>query len=113
MKKNRIKPNPTPQTTQIVNLSHDGKGVARINGKATFIPGALAQERVEFHYTKIKKDFDEGQLLSVLDASPLRVTPRCPHYQLCGGCSLQHLDPEQQIHFKQEQLLDLLARLGQ
>ncbi len=112
MRRTRSKPNPTPQTAQIVNLSHDGKGVARINGKATFIQGALPGETVEFQYTRVKKDFDEGQLLSVIDASALRVEPKCAHYAMCGGCSLQHLSEKEQIHFKQEQLIDLLARYG-
>lgn len=112
MKRTRSKPNPTPQITQIVNLSHDGKGVARINGKATFIQGALPGETVEFRYTRIKKDFDEGLLLSVIEPSPLRVEPNCPHYSMCGGCSLQHLNEQEQIHLKQEQLLDLLSRYG-
>lgn len=112
MRRFKSKPDTTPQRAQIVNLSHDGKGVARINGKATFIPGALPNELVEFQYTRVKKDFDEGRLLSIIEPSPLRVEPKCPHYQMCGGCSLQHMNEEEQIHFKQEQLLDLLSRFG-
>lgn len=112
MKRTRVKSNPIPQTAQIVNLSHDGKGVARINGKTTFIQGALPGELVEFQYTRVKKDFDEGRLLSVINPSDLRVAPQCPHYTMCGGCSLQHLHEEEQIYFKQEQLIDLLFRYG-
>lgn len=112
MKRIRSKPDSTPQIAQIVNLSHDGKGIARINGKATFIPGALPDEQVEFQYTRKKKDFDEGKLISVIEPSPLRVEPRCAHYQMCGGCSLQHMSEKEQIHFKQDQLLDLLRRFG-
>lgn len=112
MRRTRAKPNPTPQITEVVNLSHDGKGVARINGKATFIEGALPGETVEFQYTSVKKDYDEGRLLSVINPSNFRVEPKCPHYALCGGCSLQHLNEQDQIHFKQEQLLDLLSRYG-
>jgi 23S rRNA (uracil1939-C5)-methyltransferase len=112
MKRVKSKPDPTPQNAKIVNLSHDGKGVARIEGKATFIQGALPDETVEFQYTRKKKDFDEGRLLTVIEASPLRVEPKCPHYQMCGGCSLQHMSEQEQIHFKQEQLLDLLSRFG-
>ncbi|MCW8407590.1 23S rRNA (uracil(1939)-C(5))-methyltransferase RlmD [Legionella sp. PATHC035] len=112
MRRAKPKHNPTPQTAQIDNLSHDGKGVARIQGKATFIQGALPGELVEFQYKRIKKDFDEGLLLKVLKPSSLRVEPKCPHYSMCGGCSLQHMSAEEQIHFKQEQLLDLLSRYG-
>ncbi|WP_454783807.1 23S rRNA (uracil(1939)-C(5))-methyltransferase RlmD [Legionella sp. WA2024007413] len=112
MRRAKSKLNPTTQTAQIDNLSHDGKGIARINGKATFIQGALPGELVEFQYTRIKKDFDEGFLLKVVEPSTLRVEPKCPHYSMCGGCSLQHMNEEEQIHFKQEQLLDLLGRYG-
>ncbi|KTD68127.1 23S rRNA (uracil-5-)-methyltransferase RumA [Legionella steelei] len=112
MRRAKAKQNPTPQTAQVDNLSHDGKGIARIDGKATFIQGALPNELVEFQYTRVKKDFDEGFLLNVLEPSPIRVEPKCPHYSMCGGCSLQHMNEAEQIHFKQEQLLDLLSRYG-
>lgn len=112
MRRFKSKPDPTPQTATIENLSHDGRGIARINGKATFIQGALPDEVVEFQYTRVKKDFDEGRLLSVIEPSPLRVEPKCPHYQMCGGCSMQHLSEAEQIHLKQDQLLDLLSRFG-
>ncbi len=112
MRRAKSKLNPATQTAQIDNLSHDGKGIARIQGKATFIQGALPGETVEFQYTRVKKDFDEGLLLRVLEPSSLRVEPKCPHYLMCGGCSLQHMSEEEQIHFKQNQLLDLLSRYG-
>lgn len=103
---------PTPQSATIEKLSNEGRGVARINGKATFIEGALPQEVVRFTYTRKKKDFDEGRLLEILQPSPLRVEPKCPHYHLCGGCSMQHLATETQIQLKQEQLLELLKRFA-
>lgn len=112
MKRTKSKLPAETQVSRIDNLSHDGRGVARINGKATFIQGALPGELVEFQYSRVKKDFDEGRLLSVIEPSALRVEPKCPHYSMCGGCSLQHLNSNEQIHFKQEQLLDLLSRFG-
>lgn len=112
MRRGKARPDPTPHQTKVDNLSHDGKGVARIDGKATFIQGALPDELVEFQYTRTKKDFDEGRLLSVIESSPLRVEPKCSHYLMCGGCSLQHMKEEEQIKFKQEHLLDLLSRYG-
>ncbi|TAL59826.1 MAG: 23S rRNA (uracil(1939)-C(5))-methyltransferase RlmD [Legionella sp.] len=110
MSRAKLKNNPIPQIARIDNLSHEGRGIARIEGKATFIQGALPGELVEFKYTRTKKDFAEGQILQVIESSPLRVEPQCPHYAMCGGCSLQHLQEEEQIHFKQNQLLDLLSR---
>ena len=99
-------------TTFVEGLSHDGRGIARLEGKTTFIDGALPNEMVTFQYTVKKKDYDEGAVLSVEQASPQRVEPRCPHFVMCGGCSLQHLEGSAQIHEKQTLLLDLLARVG-
>jgi 23S rRNA (uracil1939-C5)-methyltransferase len=112
MKRISKKPPTTPQTAEVVHLSHDGKGIARIQGKTTFIQGALPDEHVTFQYTRIKKDFDEGQLLEVIEPSMLRVEPKCPHYAVCGGCALQHMQEEAQIQYKQKHLLDLLTRYG-
>ena len=99
-------------TTEIESFSHDGRGIARIEGKTTFIQGALPGETVSFQYTRKKKDFDEGAVVEVITASESRAAPRCPHYQTCGGCSLQHLNEESQIHVKQSLLLDMLQRIG-
>lgn len=93
-------------------LSHEGRGIAHIEGKTTFIEGALPGEEVEFRYTKHHRQYDEAQMVQVLTPSPDRVTPLCQHYAICGGCTLQHLAPEAQIAHKQQALLDLLARVG-
>lgn len=113
MSRRKVVPLPrTPFHAEVEKFSHDGRGIARINGKTTFIKGALPQESISFIYNRKKKDFDEGYLHEVIKPSPNRVTPRCPHYTLCGGCSLQHLDENQQIIQKQALLLDLLRRIG-
>ncbi len=97
---------------EIADMAHDGRGVTRVDGKATFIQGALPGERVRFRYIKVKRSHDEGAATAVLEAAPERVAPRCPHYALCGGCSLQHLAPEAQIQAKQGVLMDNLRQLG-
>lgn len=102
----------TPQTAVIEKFSHDGRGIARISGKTTFIAGALPTETVQFVYTRRKSDFDEGRVESIVIPSSDRVEPHCPHYALCGGCSLQHLSAEAQIQAKQTLLIDALARVG-
>ena len=94
-------------------MSHDGRGVARVDGKTTFIRGALPGERVEFVYTRKHRARDEGRCVKVLEASPERVEPRCVHFRLCGGCSLQHQAADRQIHAKARILRDNLERLGQ
>ena len=96
----------------IDDIAHGGRGVARVGDKATFIQGALAGERVMFRYIKRKRSYDEGVTTQVLDAAPERIQPRCPHYAICGGCSLQHMAPAAQIAAKQAVLLDNLRQLG-
>ncbi len=97
---------------EVVDLAHDGRGVARVAGKAVFIAGALPGERVSYRLLKRRRQLDEAQLIEVLTPSPDRVQPRCVHFGLCGGCTLQHLDPAAQRAAKQRQLLDNLQRIG-
>ncbi len=101
------------QEADVVDLAHDGRGVARVDGKAVFIEGALPGERVRFRVFKRRRQFDEAGLVDVLTASPDRVIPRCAHYGVCGGCSLQHLSPAAQLAAKERQLLENLQRIGQ
>ncbi len=104
---------PLPQEAfeaTIINTSHDGRGIAQINGKKTFLFGALPGETVKFKYTKQRGRFDEGQVIDVINASPDRNPPRCPHFGMCGGCSQQHIKPEVQIKQKQEAVKELFQQ---
>lgn len=94
------------------SLAHDGRGIARIEGKTIFIEGALPCERVRFRYSTHHRHFDEGRLTDVIEASSERVEPRCAHFAVCGGCSLQHLAPEAQLRAKDAMLRETLARIG-
>ncbi len=100
------------QQAAVVDLAHDGRGIARVEGKAVFIEGALPGEQVRYRVFKRRRQFDEGGLVDVIVASPDRVVPRCAHFGVCGGCSLQHLAPAAQLAAKQRQLLDNLERIG-
>ncbi|MFO3707265.1 23S rRNA (uracil(1939)-C(5))-methyltransferase RlmD [Xanthomonas codiaei] len=105
----------TPFQTAITDLSHDGRGVARRDGeggKVTFISGALPGELVRAEPTARSRHFDEARTIEVLEASPQRVAPRCPHFGICAGCVLQHLEESQQIVAKQRVLTDNLERIG-
>ncbi len=101
-----------PVEAEIESLSHEGRGVAHIDGKAVFISGALPGEKVTFIYTSQRRSHDEGKIEEVITASPDRVEPKCRHYAICGGCSLQHLSSEAQINYKQQSMLDGLKHLG-
>ncbi len=97
---------------EITDLIHDGRGVAHVDGKAIFVSGALPGERVRARLNARHRHFDEAQTEEVLLASPDRVEPRCAHFGICGGCSLQHLSPAAQIAAKQKILLENLERIG-
>jgi 23S rRNA (uracil1939-C5)-methyltransferase len=96
----------------VTDLSHDGRGVAHHEGKTIFVDDALPGERVVWSVYKRSRNFDEAALKEVLEPSADRAVPACPHFGVCGGCVLQHLQPEQQLAFKQTQLLESLARIG-
>ena len=103
----------TPFPADIHALTHDGRGVARrADGKAVFIAGALPGEQVMARQTARSRSYDEAVTLEVLNASPDRVAPRCPHFGTCGGCALQHLDESVQIIAKQRVLQENLERIG-
>ena len=100
------------QEADIVDLAHDGRGIARVDGKVVFIEGALPGEHVRFRVLKRRRQMDEAGLVDVLQASPDRVVPRCAHFGICGGCSLQHLSAAAQLSAKENQLLENLQRIG-
>ncbi|MGD8484106.1 MAG: 23S rRNA (uracil(1939)-C(5))-methyltransferase RlmD [Thioalkalispiraceae bacterium] len=95
-----------PVTVTIDSLSPEGRGVARVEGKTTFIEGALPGEEVRFVYDNMRAKFGEGHVVEVLKPSADRVEPKCEHAHICGGCSLQHMEPRAQIQHKQSILLD-------
>ncbi len=101
-----------PEEGTVSGLTHDGAGIVRGDGKAVFVAGALPGERVRFVRVQHHRQHDDGELKEVLDASPDRVEPRCAHFGVCGGCSLQHMAPEAQLAIKQRELGDNLARIG-
>ncbi|HET9679034.1 MAG TPA: 23S rRNA (uracil(1939)-C(5))-methyltransferase RlmD [Gammaproteobacteria bacterium] len=96
----------------IESLTHDGRGIARLNGKAVFVQGALPGERVRFEHQQRRRAYDEGTVIEIISPSANRVEPGCAHYDLCGGCALQHLDHDAQCQAKQQVLLDSLARIA-
>lgn len=100
------------QMLEVVDLSHEAQGVARLDGRAVFIDGALPGETVEAQLLQRRKGAQEARLVQVVKPSPDRVEPRCQHYSLCGGCAEQHLATDKQLAFKQMQLLENMARIA-
>lgn len=114
MTKKKRKPFPEPPAAvEIASLTPEGRGLAQVDGKSVMLHGALPGERVRFRYTRLRKDRAEGVVTEVLRVAPERVPARCPHADICGGCSLQHLAPAAQIRWKQRLLERVLATTGQ
>ena len=100
------------EALRIESLDQEGRGVARRDGKAVFIEGALPGELVTYSPWRKKPTYEVATLGEVLEESPARVAPRCPHFGLCGGCSLQHFDARAQVAVKQRVLEDSLWHIG-
>ncbi len=117
MRRNRNRPyqnpadNPILQAT-IESLDQEGRGVAHVDGKTIFIDGALPNEQVRYQSQQIKPSYEVAKTIEVLKQSNQRVTPKCPHYGLCGGCKLQHMDANAQVAAKQRMLEADLWHIG-
>lgn len=108
----RLKSAPAPETAEILALDHQGRGVARIEGKTVFVAGALPGERVQLQRSHRHRRHDEAVMTELLRAAPERVVPRCRHFGDCGGCSLQHLAQGAQLEAKARIVADELERIG-
>lgn len=101
-----------PREVVIEGMSHEGRGIARVNGKTVFVAGALPGERVQIRIYRRSRQFDQASTLEVIEASPQRIDPHCAAYSVCGGCSLQQLGSDDQIVMKQQMLLEQFAHAG-
>jgi 23S rRNA (uracil1939-C5)-methyltransferase len=96
----------------IISLDHEGHGIARIDGKVTFVDGALAGERAEITVYRQHAKYNSANAVAILKSSAQRTEPRCKYFGRCGGCSMQHLEASAQVAAKQRVLEDNLARIG-
>ena len=101
-----------PETARITAVTHDGRGIAAVSGKKVFVSGALEGEEVRFLRRKSRRNFDEAELLEVLETSVDRIEARCDAFGRCGGCALQHVSEQQQQSIKFQTLKDNLERIG-
>ncbi|HEY9103269.1 23S rRNA (uracil(1939)-C(5))-methyltransferase RlmD [Chitinimonas sp.] len=97
----------------IESLDYEGHGVAHVDGKTIFIDGALPFEKVEYSSYRKKPTFENAQAVAILKESYIRTTPKCVHYGVCGGCSMQHAEASAQVAAKQRVLEENLARIGE
>lgn len=102
----------TDNRVTIESLDQEGRGIAHADGKVIFIEGALTGETVSYASYRKKPSFELAQMTQLYRAASIRVTPKCVHFGVCGGCSMQHLDARVQVAVKQRILEDSLARIG-
>lgn len=96
----------------VESLDHEARGIARQDGKTIFIDGALPGETVEYASFRKKPNYELAHLVKVLKPSNVRVEPRCPHFGVCGGCAMQHMEAAAQVAAKQRVLEDSLWHIG-
>ena len=111
-KRRRRRQLPEPCVVHIEAMSHEGRGIAHIDGKTVFVFGALEGEEVRIQIRKTSRNYDEAITLDVIQPSELRITPKCEAFEVCGGCSLQHMDNDEQVAFKQRSLLEMMSHAG-
>ncbi|HEY8355218.1 MAG TPA: 23S rRNA (uracil(1939)-C(5))-methyltransferase RlmD [Methylophilaceae bacterium] len=96
----------------IESLDQEARGVTHVEGKVVFIDGALPGETVSYQSRKRKPSYEFADVVEVLQPSSARVTPKCPHFGVCGGCALQHMEPAAQVAAKQRMLEADLWHIG-
>ncbi|MDX1668376.1 MAG: 23S rRNA (uracil(1939)-C(5))-methyltransferase RlmD [Limnobacter sp.] len=97
---------------RIESIDLEGQGVAHHDGKVVFVQGAITGEEVVAEVVRVKPSYLKAQTIKVLSESSSRVKPKCPHFGLCGGCLMQHIEPATQVAVKARALEDLLERIG-
>jgi 23S rRNA (uracil1939-C5)-methyltransferase len=110
--RNKVPAIPETKHATIESLDQEGRGVTHVDGKTIFIDGALPNEKVTYQSIRIKPSYEVANVVEVLNQSNQRVTPKCPHFGLCGGCKLQHLDFAAQVAAKQRLLENDLWHIG-
>lgn len=95
---------------KIDKLSHDLRGITKIDNKITFIPKTLPEEVVNIRITKQKKKFNEGCLTTIIEESKDRVKYICPYYDICGGCDTGHILYSKSIMYKKDMVVDIFKR---
>ncbi len=101
-----------PLETEVIDLTHDGQGVADVDGRRIFVPGALSGEIIKILPRRRRRRLQEAELLEIVAPAPARVEPPCPYFGRCGGCALQHLRYDAQVGFKEKVVQDAFLRIA-
>jgi len=111
-RRRRHRPSPEPVTARVTGLSHEGRGITHVDGKTVFVNETLPDEEVTFQYVRRFSRYDEARPLEIAKPSSDRIKPGCDAYDLCGGCSLQHVSPGYQLQHKQKALEEQFSHIG-
>lgn len=108
----KIKKNIFVENAPIVDISSEGKSVAKMDGMVIFVDGGVPGDVADVMITRKKNSYAEGHVVALKQPSPNRVEPVCQHFGACGGCKWQNLDYTTQLHFKHKTVADALSRIG-
>lgn len=111
-RRNRQRSIPEPFEVTIEGLSHEGRGICHHNGKIVFVFAALPGEVVKIQVHNSTKKYSEASVLEVISPSPDRITPHCPNFSVCGGCSMQHVSSSTQLRIKQQAVREMIEHAG-
>lgn len=106
------RPHPTLEKVEITDVAAEGNAIAKVDGKVLFVPYVAPGDVVDVRVTRRKSSFMQGLATRLHTAGPHRVEPVCSHFGLCGGCKWQHLDYQEQLHYKRKQVVDSLERIA-
>jgi 23S rRNA (uracil1939-C5)-methyltransferase len=108
----KIKKNIFVENAEIVDISSEGKSVAKVDGMVIFVDGGVPGDVADVMITRKKNNYAEGHIVTLKKESENRIAPTCEHFGVCGGCKWQHLNYETQLFFKQKTVADALTRIG-
>ena len=106
------KKKPLLEGVEITAYAAEGKSLARVNDKVVFVPFGAVGDVVDIQVRRSRSSYAEGTIERIITPSPVRIQPQCEHFGVCGGCKWQHIPYEEQLKFKQQQVVDALTRIG-
>ena len=106
------KKKPLLEGVEITAYAAEGKSLARVNDKVVFVPFGVVGDVVDIQVRRSRSSYAEGTIERIITPSPVRIQPQCEHFGVCGGCKWQHIPYEEQLKFKQQQVVDALTRIG-
>ncbi|MBF0421456.1 MAG: 23S rRNA (uracil(1939)-C(5))-methyltransferase RlmD [Magnetococcales bacterium] len=99
-------------TLKIERWVTGGRGLGHKDGLAVFVPGSVPGDLLQVRLTSRRRNHASAAIAAIVQPGPGRIVPHCPHFGICGGCQLQHMDDTHQLRFKKDVVTDTLTRIG-